>query len=67
MTESELKQMISESENKFETANTTEYTVVSNVVYYVIAQAVNADDMSGVMTKVEFTVAGPAAVEIAVE
>ena len=67
MTESELKQMISESENKFETANTTEYTVESNVVYYVIAQAVNADDMSGVMTKVEFTVAGPAAVEIAVE
>ena len=67
MTESELKQMISESENTFETANTTEYTVESNVVYYVIAQAVNADDMSGVMTKVEFTVAGPAAVEIAVE
>ncbi len=67
MTESELKQMISESENTFETANTTEYTVESNVAYYVIAQAVNADDMSGVMTKVEFTVAGPAAVEIAVE
>ena len=67
MTESELKQIISESENKFETANTKEYTVESNVTYYVIAQAVNADDMSGEMTKVEFTVAGSAAVEIAVE
>ena len=67
MDEASLKQMIVDSENVFKAANTKEHTIESNVAYYVIAQAVNADDMSGVITKVEFTVAGPAAVEIAVE
>ena len=67
MDEASLKQMIVDSENLFKAANTKEHTIESNVAYYVIAQAVNADDMSGVITKVEFTVAGPAAVEIAVE
>ena len=67
MTSEEIAERLNASENVFEAAGTKEHTIESNVAYYVIAQAVNADDMSGVITQVEFTVAGLAAVEIAVE
>ena len=67
MTAEEIAERLNASENKFESANTKEFTIESNVAYYVIAQAKNADDMSGLMTKVEFVVAGPSTVAIAVE
>ena len=69
MTAEEIAERLNASENKFESANTKEFTIESNVAYYVIAQAKNADDMFGAVTKVEFMVevAGPATVAIAVE
>ena len=65
--EEALMQRLSVSENVFESANAKEFTVESNVEYYVIAQAVNADAMLGVITQVEFVVAGPATVAVAIE
>ena len=44
MTAEEIAERLNASENKFESANTKEFTIESNVAYYVIAQAKNADD-----------------------
>ena len=63
----EIAERLNGSENTFTSENTKEFAVESNVAYYVIAQAVNADDMNGVIAKAEFVVAGPATVAIAVE
>ena len=69
MTEEALVQKLNENEDYFEAANTEVVTIESNVEYYVIAQAKNADGMFGVVAKVEFMVefAGPAVVDIEVE
>ena len=56
MTAEEIAERLNASENKFEAASTKEFTIESNVAYYVIAQAKNADDMFGAVTKVEFIV-----------
>ena len=67
--EEALIQRLNENENYIEGASTEEMTIESNVAYYVVAQAKNADDMFGVITKVEFMVevAGPAVVAIEVK
>ena len=67
--EDALIQRLNENENYIEGASTEEMTIESNVAYYVVAQAKNADDMFGVITKVEFMVevAGPAVVAIEVK
>ena len=69
MTEEALVQKLNENEDYFEAANTEVVTIESNVAYYVVAQAKNADGMFGVVAKVEFMVefAGPAVVDIEVE
>ena len=63
-----LMQKLEES-NDLDAVDTWTYTVKSNVEYYVIAQAKNADGKLGEMTKVEFVVrvAGPAALTVTVE
>ncbi len=67
MGEDALMQMLNENENYLTDVDVYTMTVESNVAYYVLAQGKNADDIWGVVTKLEFVVAGPAAVEIAVE
>ena len=67
MGEDALMQMLDENENYLTDVDVYTMTVESNVAYYVVAQGKNADDIWGVVTKLEFVVAGPAAVEIAVE
>ena len=66
MSEDALMQKLAEA-NKLTKVDVWTWTVKSNVEYYVIAQGKNADDKSGEITKVEFVVAGPATVAIAVE
>ncbi len=66
MDEAALMQKLEEA-NDLNGVDVWTYTVESNVEYYVIAQAKNADGRSGEVVKVEFVVAGPASVEIAVE
>ena len=67
--EEALIQRLNENENYIEGASSEEMTIESNVAYYVVAQAKNADDMFGAITKVEFMVevAGPAVVAIEVK
>ena len=67
MGEDALMQQLNENENYLIVAETYTMNVESNVAYYVVAQGKNADDKWGEITKLEFTVAGPAAVEIAVK
>ena len=68
MGEDALMQKLNENENYLDSvADVYTMTVESNVAYYVIAQGKNRDDKWGEVTKYEFVVAGPAAVEIAVE
>ena len=69
MDEAALMQMLAENEDYLEGVNTSELTIESNVEYYVVAQAKNADDKWGTIVKVEFIVevAGPASVAIEVE
>ena len=69
MEESALMQKLNENENYLEGVDVCDWTVKSNVEYYVIAQAKNADDKWGEVTKVEFMVevAGPAYVAIEVK
>ena len=67
MGEDALMQMLNENENYLTDVDVYTMTVESNVAYYVLAQGKNADDIWGVVTKLEFVVAGPASVEIAVE
>ena len=67
--EEALIQRLNENENYIEGASSEEMTIESNVAYYVVAQAKNADDIFGAITKVEFMVevAGPAVVAIEVK
>ncbi len=67
MGEDALMQMLNENENYLTDVDVYTMTVESNVAYYVVAQGKNADDVWGVVTKLEFVVAGPAAVEITIE
>ena len=67
MGEDALMQMLNENDDYLTDVDVYTMTVESNVAYYVLAQGKNADDIWGVVTKLEFVVAGPAAVEIAVE
>lgn len=53
--EAALMQKLAEA-NELTTVDVWTYTVKSNVEYYVIAQAKNADDMFGEIAKVEFMV-----------
>ena len=65
--EDAVMQRLDENENYLDTVDVYTMTVESNVAYYVVAQGKNRDDKWGEVTKYEFVVAGPAAVEIAVE
>ncbi len=67
MGEDALMQELDANENYLTAVEVETMTVESNVAYYVVAQGKNADDKWGEVTKVEFTVSGPAAVEILVE
>ena len=69
MGEDALLEKLNENEEYLEGVNTTEVTIESNVAYYVVAQAKNADNKFGAITKVEFIVevAGPAKVAIEVK
>ena len=69
MDDAALMQKLNENEDYLEGVNTTEVTIESNVAYYVVAKAKNADGKFGVVTKVEFMVevAGPATVAIEVK
>jgi hypothetical protein len=69
MGEDALMQMLDENETYLEGIDVCDWTVESNVEYYVVAQAKNADDKWGEVTTVEFVVevAGPATVTIEVE
>ena len=53
MGEDALIQMLDENEDYLEGVNTSEVTIESNVEYYVVAQAKNADDKWGTIVKVE--------------
>ena len=63
MGEEALMQRLAE-ENHLTGVDVWTYTVKSNVDYYVIAQAKNADGRLGEIAKVEFVLAGPATVAI---
>ena len=65
MDEDALLQKLAEA-NEFTGVDVYTYTVKSNVEYYVIAQAKNADGRLSEITKVEFVVAGPATVTVEV-
>ena len=65
MDEDALLQKLAEA-NEFTGVDVYTYTVKSNVEYYVIAQAKNADGRLSEITKVEFVVAGPATVAVEV-
>ena len=65
MDEDALLQKLAEA-NEFTGVDVYTYTVKSNVEYYVIAQAKNADGRLGEITKVEFVLAGPATVAVEV-
>ena len=69
MDEAALMQMLDENEDYLEGVNVAEMTIESNVEYYVVANAKNADGKWGAAVKVEFVVevAGPASVAIEVE
>ena len=67
MGEGAVMQKLNENENYLTDVDVYTMTVESNVAYYVVAQGKNADDVWGVVTKLEFVVAGPAAVEITIE
>ena len=69
MGEDALLEKLNENEDYLEGVNTAEVTIESNVAYYVVAQAKNADNKFGAITKVEFIVevAGPAKVAIEVK
>ena len=69
MDEAALMQMLDENEDYLEGVNVAEMTIESNVEYYVVANAKNADGKWGTIVKVEFVVevAGPASVAIEVE
>ncbi|MBR4155093.1 MAG: T9SS type A sorting domain-containing protein [Bacteroidales bacterium] len=67
MGEDALMQMLNENENYLTSVDVYAMTVESNVGYYVVAQGKNADEIWGAVTKFEFVVAGPAAVEIEIE
>ena len=60
-----LMQRLAEA-NELNGVDVWTYTVKSNVDYYVIAQAKNADGRLGEITKVEFVLAGPATVAVEV-
>ena len=65
MDEDALLQKLAEA-NEFTGVDVYTYNVKSNVEYYVIAQAKNADGRLSEITKVEFVVAGPATVAVEV-
>ncbi|MBO5958276.1 MAG: T9SS type A sorting domain-containing protein [Bacteroidales bacterium] len=67
MGEDAVMQKLNENEDYLTAVDVTTMTVESNVAYYVIAQGKNADDKWGEVTSLEFVVAGPATVEIAVD
>ena len=60
--EDALMERLNSNEDFLEGITTKEFTVESNVEYYVIAQAVNADSVFGKVTMVEFLVEGGSSV-----